>query len=98
MSRQHDPFSEDTPKPEERSARDAQRESADWAWLMSSPQGRRVAWRLLALTGLHRGSFSGDPLHTAFAEGRRAVGLQLEAAILKSFPQYLLMLQEANAT
>lgn len=71
-----------------------QQEADDLKWLMSTEQGRRVAGRVLAMTGIHQSSFTGNS-ETFFKEGRRSVGLLLEAEITTHcFPEYLLMLKE----
>lgn len=80
---------QDLPTPEDRDAARVeagtlrrQQAAEDWKWLMSSKQGRRVVHRVLALTGMHRSSFTGNS-ETFFREGRRAVGLEIEAEIIK---------------
>jgi len=35
-------------------------EEADYKWLMSSKQGRRIVWRMLEQSGIYRSSFSTD--------------------------------------
>lgn len=77
-----------------RSKQSRQQEANDLKWLMSTEQGRRVAGRVLALTGIHQSSFTGNS-ETFFKEGRRSVGLALEAEITTHcFSEYLLMLKE----
>ena len=49
----------------------------DLKWFLSGPRGRRIAWRLLEMTGWFRGSFDADPHVTAYREGSRGVGLAL---------------------
>ena len=49
----------------------------DLRWLVSGPRGRRIAWRLLEMTGWFRSSFDADPYVTAFREGSRSNGLAL---------------------
>ena len=81
----------------EKHARQEERE--DVKWLMKSRQGRRIAWRLLQLTGVFRSSFTGNN-ETFFREGMRNVGLVLMAQINEACPeQYMTMVQEhKNAT
>lgn len=71
--------------------------AVDLRTLTAQPAGRRVLAHLLQSTGLHRSTFTGDPLSGAFHEGKRAVGLQL-ADDLKAYAidDYLLMLKEHN--
>lgn len=52
----------------------------DWKWLMSTPRGRRIVWRLLEECGVYRSSFTGNS-ETFFREGERAVGLRILALI-----------------
>lgn len=69
-------------------------EADDLKWLLSSPRGRRIAWRLLDGAGLYRSSFTGNS-ETFFREGERSVALKFKAAAQKASPNdYNLMLQE----
>lgn len=53
-------------------------ELADVMWVLSTLQGRRFYWRLLARCGIFRTSFVGNERdRTAFNEGERNVGLGL---------------------
>lgn len=72
-------------------------EKDDWKWLMSSPRGRRIMWRLLGWTGMYRSSFTGNS-ETFFREGERNVGLRVNAALLQADPQAYssMMLEHAN--
>ena len=73
-------------------------EANDIKWLMSSKQGRRIAWRLLERAGVYRSSFTGNS-ETFFREGQRDQGLRLIADIHTHCPDaYALMLTEAKAT
>jgi len=54
---------------------EADQYAEDIKWLLSSKQGRRIVWRLLAATGIHRNSFTGNST-TFFREGERNVGLR----------------------
>lgn len=75
-----------------------QRHGEDIDHLMSSERGRRVMWNLLGTSGVFRISYEkGDPTHTAFREGQRAVGSQLLADIQRVCPEkYNLMQVEAK--
>lgn len=85
--------------PEANAKRDAgklarQIEANDIKWLMASPQGRRIARRWLAAAGIHRTSFTGNS-ETFFREGKRALGLEIEAELVMHAQQdYLVMLTE----
>lgn len=71
-------------------AQQAQLEAQDeidvLAWLMTDKRGRRFVWRLLAEAGVYQSTFTGDPLTSAFAEGKRAQGLKLTASIFQHCP------------
>lgn len=71
----------------------------DVRWLMSTHQGRRFVYKVLADCGIYQRSFTGSEATTAFAEGRRAVGLQLLDEITRlAFNDYLKMLGEHAPT
>lgn len=72
-------------------------EANDIKWLMSSRQGRRIAWRLLDKAGIYRTSFTGNS-ETFFKEGMRNIGLFLIAEIHAHAPEaYVLMVAESKA-
>jgi hypothetical protein len=81
-----------------------QRQSADFQarearldlmQVLSTPRGRRFVWRVLAIARTYEQSFTGDPLTTAFNEGRRAVGNQILAELNETAPDaFVLMLRE----
>lgn len=72
----------------------AQRERDDFKWVVSTEQGRRFLWDLLAFTGVYRSSFTGNS-QTFFNEGRRDVGLRLLGQINEHEPEaYVTMLKE----
>lgn len=72
---------------------------ADLKWLMSQKRGRRVVRRLLEDAGVYRlsyvpGAQDGDRA-TAFAEGRRNLGLELTTVLLEHCSNdYARMIQE----
>lgn len=70
----------------------------DFKWLMSNKRGRRyVHWQLEQARVFHQTFVPGDPLSTAFNEGRRSLGLaDLDLALNHAPEQYALMLSEAN--
>lgn len=87
-------------------ARDAQRsesgklsrqiEANDLKWLMSTKQGRRFMRKVLAMSGVHRSSFTGNS-ETFFREGRRSLGLDLLAEVTReTFDEYLQMIAEGK--
>ena len=76
---------------------DTLRDANDFRTLLELQPGRRFLWRWIDdVTGAFGLSYSGDPLSTAYAEGRRSIGIRLMAeAQAVSSDLYLLMLQEA---
>jgi hypothetical protein len=76
-----------------RVAREA--EIADVKWLMSSPRGRRVMWRLIELSGPFRLSFDTNAMKMAFNEGNRNLGNQLFNEVMTLCPEmYPVMVKE----
>lgn len=70
-------------------------EASDFRWLMRQPPFRRFLWRLLGFAGLYRSTFHEVQSVSAFREGRRDVGLFVQAEIQQHAPeQYELMLRE----
>ncbi len=69
----------DDPANRAQQVRDADRQQAvnDLAAVMATKHGQRALRRILEDCGVFRTSFSGDPLHTAFKEGKRDIGLRL---------------------
>ena len=65
--------------------------------LMSTTQGREWLWSLLESCHIFAQTFTAEPLATAFAEGRRAVGLAILGDIMFACPdQYITAAREAN--
>lgn len=64
--------------------------------VMDSPAGRSFLWRVIEKMAVaFNGTYTGEALHSAYAEGRRSVGLALIQELQKASPAaYLLMLQE----
>jgi hypothetical protein len=53
----------------------------DLAWVLGDARGQRVLASIVAQCGVSRLSFvAGDPMATAFNEGRRSVGIWLSGA------------------
>jgi hypothetical protein len=64
--------------------------------ILQSKNGRIYLWDLLAKCGVNRTSFTGNS-GTFFKEGERNIGLQVQADIVKFFPdQYVAMLKEGS--
>jgi hypothetical protein len=72
-----------------------EREVNDLKWLMAHPQGRRIVARLLDQAGVSRTSFSHSGSVMAFNEGRRDMGLFIQAEVLEAAPEgYFKLLKE----
>ena len=82
----------------DKAARLAQRQDLDITRdIMRTAAGRQWMYRKLALCHVHATTFTGQALHSAFAEGERNIGLMLEAEILLACPDdFILMIKEAN--
>lgn len=80
---------------EARKRLDRQVEIADFKWLMSSPRGRRILWRLLEMSGPFRLSFDTNAMRMAFNEGNRNLGNQLLNEVMTLCPdKYPVMVKE----
>lgn len=80
----------------QRDAIKRQRDEDDLKWVLSDKRGRRLMASVLAVTGLYRGSFTGNS-ETFFREGQRSVGLQVLERINAADPEaYLKMLKEQD--
>jgi len=78
---------------EAQAQRDQQAE--DIQWLMRSEQGRRIAWRLLERTQVHRTPFAGHDATTNFNCGERNVGQWFLDEVCTHSPEsYLQLLKE----
>ena len=53
------------------------REIVDLRSVLKSSEGRRFVWKMLSECGVFRASFSLNAMQTAFAEGRRDIGIML---------------------
>lgn len=72
--------------------------TTDLREVMGTQAGRRLVWRLLDVgsTGLHAASYTGEALSSAYAEGRRAIGIELMREVQGVAPlEYLAMMNEA---
>ena len=77
----------------------ADRADRDLREVMDTRAGRRVVWRIIDLKArVAASSFAGEETHAmAYAEGRRAVGLDLMAHAQRVAPtEYVHMLAEAT--
>jgi len=70
---------------------------ADITWLMKDHRGRRIVTSLFQSCGVFRMSYTGEPLSTAFNEGKRNIGNELLVRITQACPDMLAeLLQEFN--
>ena len=74
----------------------AHREAEDFRWIVSTPQGRRFVWEMLAQAGVFRSVFSGDALVMAYNEGNRVAGLKLLVKLMNDAPKAHEMMMKEN--
>lgn len=83
---------------EEESEEDKRRrlqQEDDLKWLMAHAAGRRIAGRILEITGVRRTTFNPSGSVMAFNEGRRNVGLWFEGNLLSVAPEsYFKLIRE----
>lgn len=102
MSRSYDPTDlpgqqQDKQEIDARKRVSRQQEIGDLKWLMSSPRGRRIMWRLLELSGPFRISFDTNAMKMAFNEGNRNLGNQLFNEVMTLCPElYPVMVKERH--
>jgi hypothetical protein len=63
--------------------------------VISTYEGRALVWRILALAGVFRSSFTGD-VHTYYNEGKRGIGLEIIEILNTVDPQALVLMQDEN--
>jgi len=68
-------------------------EIADVKWLMSSGRGRRMVWRLLAISRVFQSSFDQNAMKMAFNEGFRNFGNQLFHEVMTFCPEMFPVMQ-----
>ena len=71
--------------------------AADFRCIAGQPEGRRFIRRLLGECGVHQASFTGEPLTMAYREGRRSVGLWLQALFDDCPHLYIRLLQPGES-
>ena len=99
MKNNYDPTNVRGQEQERREAQSRQRnarktEIADLKWLMSSPRGRRLMWRLLAMARTFQLSFNTNAMQMAFNEGNRNLGNQLLAEVMDLCPELFPVMQK----
>lgn len=72
-------------------------ETAALRFVLSREGGRAVLWGILEHCKVLGGSFTGEPLTTAFNEGRRDVGIRLWNAVAAVDPDSLAIMQTEHA-
>lgn len=71
-------------------------EKEEWRQLMSHDWGRNIVRRLLSYSGVKNQCYNGRTEDTIFNDGKRKVGLYIEAEVLESAPgSYVKMIEEA---
>jgi len=79
-----------------RERRARERELSDVKAVMSTVEGRRFVWSILAKSGISKTSFTGNSW-TYFNEGMRNLGLIVQSDVLEACPEaYLVAMQEAK--
>jgi hypothetical protein len=88
---------EQVKRAEKKEAFSRDRELEDIKQVLSTPAGRRFAYRYLEKSGVFRTSFSENTNVMLFREGERNFGLQLLAEINEADPQlYFKMVMESK--
>lgn len=82
----------------EQTKAEAIREDQDDAMrvVLGNPGGRMFVWDILAQCNVFGASFTGDPLTTAFNEGRRDIGIRLLRDVLQIDPNALTKMRAEN--
>lgn len=81
---------------EEKKARE--KKLNDLRWVLSTPQGRRFLWGLMADCRVFNDRFYSDERQSEYMKGRRIIGQDLFHDILEAEPNsYLKMQQEQDA-
>lgn len=69
------------------------REANDMRAVLAMPEGERVLYRLLGMTGIFKSSFNTNGLAMGFAEGQRHIGLLMLASIEAADPAAFIRMQ-----
>ena len=70
----------------------------DIKWVLSTPQGRRLYWGLMARCKTFKDDYVADTNLSYFMKGRRTFGLGMREDVLDSDPnKYMQMIQENDA-
>lgn len=71
----------------------ATREREDLRRVLDSREGRRVLWSILDAAGVYGASYTGEAISTAYAEGRREIGITLLRKIESLAPGSFITMQ-----
>lgn len=73
------------------------RRDDELAYVMGHALGRRFIWRMLhQVCAIDASNFSSDAMMLAYAQGRRDIGLDIQAALLDFDKQAFLMMETEN--
>ena len=73
------------------------RRDDELAYIMGHALGRRFIWRMLhQVCAIDASNFSSDAMMLAYAQGRRDIGLDIQAALLDFDKQAFLMMETEN--
>lgn len=61
-------------------------ELKDIQTVVSTPEGRRFYWRVMAMAGVFHLSYTGDTNSTMYNEGRREIGLKIFNDLFEASP------------
>jgi hypothetical protein len=77
----------------------AQQVAKDWVAVMETPEGKRIAWRLIGICRTFQTVYDMDSHRTAYFAGKQDVGHQLLAEIMAAHPKaFLQMMQDQYDT
>jgi len=66
-------------------------------YVLDRPYGRAFVWGILEQCRVFGASFTGEPLTTAFNEGKRHIGIKLLADVLQAKPDAMAQMQNEHA-
>lgn len=74
-----------------------EQDKGDWGWLMGTPRGRRIVWRLLERAAVFQSPFTPNAMELSFATGKRHYGGELMQYLVGECPdQFVQMLNECR--
>lgn len=69
---------------------------ADFRWLMSFREGRRIVWNMLSDAHVFQGNFNESHAVMSFLEGERSSGLRLLKKVTDHTPELYLVMHREN--